>query len=93
MSFLNNKFFDFSAYLQYAVPPLMMLCFIGNMLNVLIYGLPYFEGSSSVHFLRAKAIANMVFMFSRILEVHTSENAENNLVKKNKKQNRKGEFN
>ncbi|CAI2353622.1 unnamed protein product [Caenorhabditis sp. 36 PRJEB53466] len=56
-------------YLQYAVPPLMMLCFMGNMLNVLIYGLPYFEGSSSVHFLRAKAIANMVFMFSRILEV------------------------
>ncbi|CAP36254.2 Protein CBG18923 [Caenorhabditis briggsae] len=56
-------------YLQYAVPPLMILCFFGNMLNVLIYGLPFFNGSSSVHFLRAKAIANMVFMFSRILEV------------------------
>uniref|UniRef100_A0A8R1DZ36 G_PROTEIN_RECEP_F1_2 domain-containing protein n=1 Tax=Caenorhabditis japonica TaxID=281687 RepID=A0A8R1DZ36_CAEJA len=56
-------------YLKYAVPPLMALCFMGNLLNVLIYGLPYFEGSSSVHFLRAKAIANMVFMFSRIFEV------------------------
>ncbi|EGT47016.1 hypothetical protein CAEBREN_04122 [Caenorhabditis brenneri] len=56
-------------YLRYAVPPLMVLCLVGNMLNILIYGLPYFEGSSSVHFLRAKAIANMVFMFSRILEV------------------------
>ncbi|CAI5449959.1 unnamed protein product [Caenorhabditis angaria] len=27
-------------YLQYLVPPLMILCFIGNMLNLLIYGLP-----------------------------------------------------
>ncbi|EFP11150.1 hypothetical protein GCK72_017912 [Caenorhabditis remanei] len=63
-------------YLQYAVPPLMTLCFFGNMLNVLIYGLPYFEGSSSVHFLRAKAIANMVFMFSRILEVLHASNAQ-----------------
>ena len=46
-----------------------MLCLFGNALNLLIYRLPYFEGSSSVHFLRAKALANLVFVQSRMLEV------------------------
>ncbi|CAD6184991.1 unnamed protein product [Caenorhabditis auriculariae] len=56
-------------YLQYVVPPLMFLCLMGNVLNLLIYSLAYFDGSSSVHFLRAKAIFNMIFVFSRVFEV------------------------
>uniref|UniRef100_A0A1I7UMT5 G_PROTEIN_RECEP_F1_2 domain-containing protein n=2 Tax=Caenorhabditis tropicalis TaxID=1561998 RepID=A0A1I7UMT5_9PELO len=76
MNFTSGCDFIELTYLQYAVPPLMILCLVGNMLNVLIYGLPYFEGSSSVHFLRVKAIANMVFMFSRILEVFHASNVE-----------------
>uniref|UniRef100_A0A183F716 G_PROTEIN_RECEP_F1_2 domain-containing protein n=1 Tax=Heligmosomoides polygyrus TaxID=6339 RepID=A0A183F716_HELPZ len=55
--------------LKYVVPPLMLLCLLGNLLNLLIYSLSYFDGSSSVHFLRAKAIFNMIFVWSRLLEV------------------------
>ncbi|CAB3399110.1 unnamed protein product [Caenorhabditis bovis] len=69
MNFTSGCDFVELTYLQYGVPPLMLLCFVGNMLNLLIYGLPYFDGSSSVHFLRAKAVFNIIFMFSRILEV------------------------
>uniref|UniRef100_A0AC34FBE7 G-protein coupled receptors family 1 profile domain-containing protein n=1 Tax=Panagrolaimus sp. ES5 TaxID=591445 RepID=A0AC34FBE7_9BILA len=54
---------------QYTLPILQLLCLFGNVLNLLIYRLPYFEGSSSVHFLRAKALANLVFVQSRTLEV------------------------
>ncbi|TMS36241.1 hypothetical protein L596_003453 [Steinernema carpocapsae] len=54
---------------KWIVPFLMMLCFLGNVLNILIYRLPYFDGSSSVHFLRAKALANLIFVLSRIFEV------------------------
>lgn len=46
-----------------------MLCLFGNILNLLIYRLPYFQGSTSVHFLKAKAYANLIFVESRILEV------------------------
>lgn len=59
----------FSVLLMYVVPPLMLLCLLGNLLNLLIYSLSYFDGSSSVHFLRAKAIFNMIFVWSRLLEV------------------------
>ncbi|CAJ0583314.1 unnamed protein product, partial [Mesorhabditis spiculigera] len=55
--------------LKYAVPPLMILCLIGNFLNLMIYKLSYFDGSSSVHFLRAKALANTIFVLSRLFEV------------------------
>ncbi|KAK0396611.1 hypothetical protein QR680_001784 [Steinernema hermaphroditum] len=54
---------------RWIVPILQLLCFLGNVLNILIYRLPYFDGSSSVHFLRAKALANLVFVLSRIFEV------------------------
>ncbi|KHN79813.1 hypothetical protein Tcan_07570 [Toxocara canis] len=54
---------------QFAMPLLQLLCLSGNVLNLLIYRLPYFDGSSSVHFLRAKALANLVFVQSRLLEV------------------------
>uniref|UniRef100_A0A914RZ95 Protein RFT1 homolog n=1 Tax=Parascaris equorum TaxID=6256 RepID=A0A914RZ95_PAREQ len=51
------------------MPLLQLLCLSGNVLNLLIYLLPYFDGSSSVHFLRAKAIANLVFVESRLFEL------------------------
>ncbi|CAJ0949813.1 unnamed protein product, partial [Mesorhabditis belari] len=54
---------------KYAVPPLILFCIIGNLLNLMIYRLSYFDGSSSVHFLRAKAIANSIFVVSRLFEV------------------------
>lgn len=54
--------------LRYAIPELMLLCVFGNLLNLLIYNLSYFDGSTSVVFLRAKAIFNIVFVCSRILE-------------------------
>uniref|UniRef100_A0A1I7YP68 G_PROTEIN_RECEP_F1_2 domain-containing protein n=1 Tax=Steinernema glaseri TaxID=37863 RepID=A0A1I7YP68_9BILA len=54
---------------RWIVPLLQLLCFLGNVLNILIYRLPYFDGSSSVHFLRAKALANLIFVLSRIFEV------------------------
>ena len=54
---------------QYAIPLLQLLCLAGNFSNLLIYRLPYFDGSASVHFLRAKAIANIIFVQSRIFEV------------------------
>ena len=54
---------------QYALPILQLLCLFGNVLNLLIYRLPYFDGSSSVHFLRAKALANLIFVQCRIFEV------------------------
>lgn len=54
---------------QFAMPMLQLLCLSGNILNLLIYRLPYFQGSTSVHFLRVKAYANLVFVESRILEV------------------------
>ncbi|KAK6765740.1 hypothetical protein RB195_025570 [Necator americanus] len=71
----NPKFYSSSCgsveilLLKYIVPPLMLLCLLGNLLNLLIYSLSYFDGSSSVHFLRAKAIFNMIFVWSRLLEV------------------------
>ncbi|VDL70957.1 unnamed protein product [Nippostrongylus brasiliensis] len=71
----NPKFYSSSCgsveimLLKYVVPPLMLLCLLGNLLNLLIYSLSYFDGSSSVHFLRAKAIFNMIFVWSRLLEV------------------------
>lgn len=40
-----------------------------DVFTLLIYRLPYFEGSCSVNFLRVKAIANFIFVQSRILEV------------------------
>lgn len=46
-----------------------MLCLFGNVINLLIYRLPYFHGSSAVYFLRAKAIANIIFVESRTFEV------------------------
>uniref|UniRef100_A0A7E4VLQ2 G_PROTEIN_RECEP_F1_2 domain-containing protein n=1 Tax=Panagrellus redivivus TaxID=6233 RepID=A0A7E4VLQ2_PANRE len=54
---------------QYAIPILQLLCLFGNVINLLIYRLPYFDGSSSVHFLRAKALANLIFVQSRVFEV------------------------
>ncbi|EFO15349.1 hypothetical protein LOAG_13161 [Loa loa] len=48
---------------------LQLLCLSGNILNLLIYRLPYFRGSTSVHFLKVKAYANLVFVESRIFEV------------------------
>lgn len=54
---------------QYVLPILQLLCLFGNIINLLIYRLPYFDGSSSVHFLRAKALANLIFVQCRIFEV------------------------
>ncbi|KAI1724545.1 hypothetical protein Ddc_05787 [Ditylenchus destructor] len=54
---------------SYAIPILQVLCLFGNVLNLLVYRLPYFHGSSAVYFLRAKAIANLIFVESRVLEV------------------------
>lgn len=54
---------------QFVMPSILILCLIGNILNLLIYRLPYFQGSASVHFLKAKAYANLVFVESRLLEV------------------------
>ncbi|CAD5215756.1 unnamed protein product [Bursaphelenchus okinawaensis] len=54
---------------RYVLPILQILCFFGNAFNLLIYRLPYFDGSSSVNFLRVKTIANFIFVESRILEV------------------------
>ncbi|KAK6109944.1 7 transmembrane receptor (rhodopsin family) protein [Brugia pahangi] len=51
------------------MPMLQLLCLSGNILNLLIYRLPYFQGSTSVHFLKVKAYANLVFVESRVLEV------------------------
>uniref|UniRef100_A0A0R3S5N6 G_PROTEIN_RECEP_F1_2 domain-containing protein n=1 Tax=Elaeophora elaphi TaxID=1147741 RepID=A0A0R3S5N6_9BILA len=51
------------------MPMLQLLCLSGNILNLLIYRLPYFQGSTSVHFLKVKAYANLVFVESRIFEV------------------------
>ncbi|VDK47963.1 unnamed protein product [Anisakis simplex] len=53
------------------MPFLQLLCLSGNVLNLLIYRLPYFDGSSSVHFLRAKALANLV-IHAWTLEPHDS---------------------
>ncbi|VIO86200.1 Uncharacterized protein BM_BM3355 [Brugia malayi] len=54
---------------QFVMPMLQLLCLSGNILNLLIYRLPYFQGSTSVHFLKVKAYANLVFVESRVLEV------------------------
>ncbi|OZC08153.1 hypothetical protein X798_04846 [Onchocerca flexuosa] len=54
---------------QFAMPILQLLCLSGNILNLLIYRLPYFQGSTSVHFLKVKAYANLVFVESRLFEV------------------------
>uniref|UniRef100_A0A915PN59 G-protein coupled receptors family 1 profile domain-containing protein n=1 Tax=Setaria digitata TaxID=48799 RepID=A0A915PN59_9BILA len=54
---------------QFAMPMLQLLCLSGNILNLLIYRLPYFQGSTSVHFLKVKAYANLVFVESRVFEV------------------------
>ncbi|VBB29372.1 unnamed protein product [Acanthocheilonema viteae] len=54
---------------QFAMPLLQLLCLSGNILNLLIYRLPYFQGSTSVHFLKVKAYANLVFVEFRIFEV------------------------
>ncbi|MCP9266326.1 hypothetical protein DINM_021857 [Dirofilaria immitis] len=54
---------------QFAMPMLQLLCLSGNILNLFIYRLPYFQGSTSVHFLKVKAYANLVFVESRLLEV------------------------
>ncbi|KAL3981737.1 7 transmembrane receptor (rhodopsin family) protein [Acanthocheilonema viteae] len=51
------------------MPLLQLLCLSGNILNLLIYRLPYFQGSTSVHFLKVKAYANLVFVEFRIFEV------------------------
>nr|CRZ25815.1 Bm3355 [Brugia malayi] len=55
---------------QFVMPMLQLLCLSGNILNLLIYRLPYFQGSTSVHFLKVKAYANLVFVESRVLENH-----------------------
>ncbi|GMT36939.1 hypothetical protein PFISCL1PPCAC_28236, partial [Pristionchus fissidentatus] len=55
--------------LRWIFPPLMLLCTAGNVLALLIYRMSYFDGSSSVHFLRAKALANLIFVNSRLFEV------------------------
>ncbi|KAF8354453.1 hypothetical protein PRIPAC_96076 [Pristionchus pacificus] len=55
--------------LRWVFPILMLLCTGGNVLALLIYRMSYFDGSSSVHFLRAKALANLIFVNSRMLEV------------------------
>lgn len=54
---------------RYVLPWLLMLCLFGNVLNIMIYRLPYFDGSSSVHFLRVKALANLIFVQSRLFEI------------------------
>uniref|UniRef100_A0A915DWU6 G-protein coupled receptors family 1 profile domain-containing protein n=1 Tax=Ditylenchus dipsaci TaxID=166011 RepID=A0A915DWU6_9BILA len=54
---------------QYALPVLQIFCLFGNVMNLLIYRLPYFHGSSAVYFLRAKALANLLFVESRSFEV------------------------
>lgn len=54
---------------RYVLPVLQLLCLGGNAFNLLIYRLPYFDGSSSVNFLRVKAVANFIFVESRLLEV------------------------
>ncbi|VDK68674.1 unnamed protein product [Onchocerca ochengi] len=54
---------------QFAMPILQLLCLSGNILNLLIYRLPYFQGSTSVHFLKVKTYANLVFVESRVFEV------------------------
>uniref|UniRef100_A0A914VR53 G-protein coupled receptors family 1 profile domain-containing protein n=1 Tax=Plectus sambesii TaxID=2011161 RepID=A0A914VR53_9BILA len=55
--------------LQLAVPFMLLMCIIGNVLNLLIYSLPYFAGSSAVHFLQGKALANLLFVTSRLMEI------------------------
>ena len=57
--------------LRFLFPLLQMLSFGGNLFNLLVYRLPYFRGSSAVHFLRAKALANLLFVQSRLLEVRS----------------------
>jgi hypothetical protein len=54
---------------KFLLPILQLFCLFGNGFNLLIYRLPYFDGSSSVNFLRAKAIANFIFVQSRVFEV------------------------
>lgn len=54
---------------QVAVPFMVLMCIIGNVLNLLIYSLPYFSGSSAVHFLQGKALANLLFVTSRLMEI------------------------
>jgi hypothetical protein len=55
--------------LRYLFPLLQLLSLAGNVFNLLVYRLPYFGGSSAVHFLRAKALANLLFVQSRLFEV------------------------
>jgi hypothetical protein len=55
--------------LQLAVPFMLLMCIVGNVLNLLIYSLPYFNGSSAVHFLQGKALANLLFVTSRLMEI------------------------
>lgn len=54
--------------LRFLFPLLQLLSLGGNVFNLLVYRLPYFGGSSAVHFLRAKALANLLFVQSRLLE-------------------------
>lgn len=55
---------------QFAIPFLLISCLAGNAINLFIYRLPYFKGTTSVHFLIAKAFANLIFVESRIFEVY-----------------------
>jgi hypothetical protein len=55
--------------LRFLFPLLQLLSLAGNVFNLLVYRLPYFSGSSAVHFLRAKALANLLFVQSRLFEV------------------------
>ncbi|KAI6214874.1 G-PROTEIN-RECEP-F1-2 domain-containing protein [Aphelenchoides besseyi] len=70
----NSEYYSFCnsfnlVITKFLLPILLLLCLFGNGFNLIIYRLPYFEGSSSVNFLRAKAIANFIFVESRVLEV------------------------
>ncbi|KAL3103088.1 hypothetical protein niasHS_002274 [Heterodera schachtii] len=55
--------------LRFVFPLLQFLCLGGNLLNLLVYSFPYFGDNSSVHLLRAKAVANLFFVQCRLLEV------------------------
>lgn len=60
--------FEQSIY-RLLMPPMMICCLVGNVLNLLIYRRAYFDGSSAVHFLQGKAIANLLFVYSRLFEM------------------------
>ncbi|KAI6241547.1 G-PROTEIN-RECEP-F1-2 domain-containing protein [Aphelenchoides fujianensis] len=50
---------------RFLLPLLQLFNLFGNCFTLLIYRLSYFDGSSSVNFLRAKAVANLIFWCTR----------------------------